>query len=209
MAQQRKDPEERKNEILDAAEKLFYQKDYTKTTIVDILKAVGIAKGTFYYYFTSKEEVLDAIVDRYIQNGMKMARQIAQNTQLNAVEKIIRILKGSGPKEGSGQETLEQIHQVDNAQFHQKSLSKTIISLAPILAQIVEQGIEEGHFQTRYPLETIEMILVSGQILFDKGFFNWSSKETQDKSTVFAYNMEKLLGAKEGTFSEIVEILSE
>ena len=207
MAQQRKEPEERKNEILDAAEKLFYEKDYTKTTINDILKAVGIAKGTFYYYFVSKEEVLDAIVDRYIQNGLKLARQIAQNPHLNAVEKIIRILKGGGPKEGSEQETLEQIHQVDNAHFHQKSLSKTIRTLAPIFAQIIEQGIEEGHFQTPYPQETIEMILVSGQILFDKGFFNWSRKETQEKSTVFAYNMEKLLGAKEGTFSEIVEIL--
>ena len=208
MAQQRKDPEERKHEILDAAEKLFYQKDYTKTTIKDILKAVGIAKGTFYYYFESKEEVLDAIVDRYIQNGMKMARQIAQNTQLNAVEKIIQILKSSGPKEASEHQTLEQIHHVNNAQFHQKSLSKSIMNLTPIFTQIVEEGIEEGYFQTPYPLETMEMILVSGQILFDKGFFNWKPKEMRDKSIAFAYNLEKLLGAKEETFSQIVEILS-
>jgi len=207
MTQQRKDPEERKQEILDAAEKLFYEKDYTKTTINDILKAVGIAKGTFYYYFESKEEVLDAIVDRYIQNGLQMARKIALNSRLNAVEKIINILKAGGPKEGSEQETLEQIHQVDNAQFHQKSLSRTIISLAPIFAQIVEQGIKEGYFQTLYPQETIEMILVSGQILFDKGFFKWTRGEIEEKSTVFAYNMEKLLGAKAGTFSEIAEIL--
>jgi AcrR family transcriptional regulator len=208
MVQQRKNPEERKHEILDAAEKLFYEKDYTKTTINDILKAVGIAKGTFYYHFESKEEVLDAIVDRYIQNGLKMARKIALNNRLNPVQKIIRILKGEGSKDGAEQETLEQIHQVDNAQFHQKSLSRTIISLAPLFTQIVEQGIEQGYFRTPYPQETIEMILLSGQILFDKGFFNWVREETEDKATAFAYNMEKLLGAKAGSFSEIVGIIS-
>lgn len=54
-----KKPDERKNEILDAAEMLFGTKGYSKTTNNDILNEVGIAKGTFYYYFQSKEEVMD------------------------------------------------------------------------------------------------------------------------------------------------------
>jgi len=59
-----KEYSERRNEILDAAGKLFGTKGYDKSTVNDILDAVGIAKGTFYYYFKSKEEVLDAIIDR-------------------------------------------------------------------------------------------------------------------------------------------------
>jgi AcrR family transcriptional regulator len=57
-----KEPEERRNEILDTAETLFFTKGYGKTTVNDILQAIGIAKGTFYYYFKSKEEVMDAVL---------------------------------------------------------------------------------------------------------------------------------------------------
>lgn len=62
-----KEAEARRNEILDAAEILFTGKGYAKTTIIDILEAVGIAKGTFYYHFKSKEEVMDAIIDRIVE----------------------------------------------------------------------------------------------------------------------------------------------
>ena len=58
-----KEYDERKNEILDTAERLFHTKGYEKTTINDILKEVNIAKGTFYYYFKSKEEVMDALIE--------------------------------------------------------------------------------------------------------------------------------------------------
>lgn len=47
-----KDGGERRKELLDTARRLFISKGYEKTSINDILKEVGIAKGTFYYYFT-------------------------------------------------------------------------------------------------------------------------------------------------------------
>ncbi|MCH5250603.1 MAG: helix-turn-helix transcriptional regulator, partial [Lachnospiraceae bacterium] len=51
--------EERKKEILDIAEELFTTKGYDKTSTTDILERVGIARGTMYYHFKSKEEILD------------------------------------------------------------------------------------------------------------------------------------------------------
>ena len=73
-----KKPEVRKAEILDAAETLFYTKGYLHTTIIDILESVNIAKGTFYYYFPSKEDVMDAIVMRYIEREVERATAIAE-----------------------------------------------------------------------------------------------------------------------------------
>ncbi len=55
MARIVKEADERRNEILDAAETLFTEKGYSKTTIIDILNQVGIAKGTFYYYFNNSD----------------------------------------------------------------------------------------------------------------------------------------------------------
>ena len=56
--------DERKNEIIDTAQNLFMTKGYSTCSVAEIIDAIGIAKGTFYHYFKSKEEVLDAIVDK-------------------------------------------------------------------------------------------------------------------------------------------------
>lgn len=54
----------RRNEILDAAEQLFVTKGFDGTSTNDILERVGIACGTLYYHFKSKEEILDAMIER-------------------------------------------------------------------------------------------------------------------------------------------------
>jgi AcrR family transcriptional regulator len=71
-----KEHEERKSEILDAAEQLFAARGYEAATVNDILGAVKIAKGTFYYYFKSKEEVLDTFIERSIGEGLQKAEEI-------------------------------------------------------------------------------------------------------------------------------------
>ena len=68
-----KEYEERRKEILETAERLFLTKGYTKTTVNDILKEIGIAKGTFYHYFKSKEEVMDEIIMRIIKEDVAKA----------------------------------------------------------------------------------------------------------------------------------------
>ena len=59
-----KEAQERKNEILDVAGRLFAQKGYDSTSTNDILEEIGIARGTLYYHFKSKEDILDAMFDR-------------------------------------------------------------------------------------------------------------------------------------------------
>lgn len=73
-----KEYEERRNEILDTAEKLFVSKGYMKTTVNDILREIGIAKGTFYHYFKSKEEVMDAIITRIVNADVVAAKRLPQ-----------------------------------------------------------------------------------------------------------------------------------
>lgn len=201
-----KQPEERKNEILDAAEMLFTSKGYSKTTVNDILQIVGIAKGTFYYYFKSKEEVMDAIVMRFIDSGVEAARVIALDPNLKAPEKIFLIFMAPKPDAERKEQMVEQFHQVNNAEMHQKSLAETILRLTPVLTDIVEQGIEEGSFHTPYPKETVEFLLVSSQFLFDEGIFEWKPDELMKKATAFSYLLENTLGAEKGSFDYISEL---
>jgi len=198
-----KKPEERKLEIMDAAAMLFTTKGYVKTTINDILLEVGIAKGTFYYHFQSKEEVMDAIVMKFINQGVAAAEHIAKDTTLNAHEKLFRILGAQSHETDQKGDMIEQLHQINNAEMHQKSLVETILRLTPIITAVVEQGIREGIYNTRSPREVVEFLLVSSQFLLDRGIFRWSGEELVKKAHALAYMIEKTLGAQEGSFAYI------
>jgi AcrR family transcriptional regulator len=60
-----KDSEVRRNEFVDAAEKLFQENGIVDTTISSIVKEMDVAKGLFYYYFKSKDDVIEAISEKY------------------------------------------------------------------------------------------------------------------------------------------------
>ena len=62
--------------LLNTAYHLFTEKGFQKTSISDIVNEAGVAKGTFYYYFKSKEEVMDAIIERFIEQDVQKVRMI-------------------------------------------------------------------------------------------------------------------------------------
>ncbi|NUU62015.1 TetR/AcrR family transcriptional regulator [Paenibacillus agri] len=204
-----KEPEERRNEILDTAEKLFYTKGYAGTTVNDILQEIGIAKGTFYYYFKSKEEVMDAVVMRFIEAGVTSAKQIAGNPDLTVHEKLLSIIMAQKPDETLKEHMIEQFHQPDNAQIHQKSLAQTILHLTPVLTEVIEQGIREKLFHTPYPKESVEFLLTTSEFLFDEGIFHWQPEEITQKIGAFIYIMETMLGADKGSFSYVAQMFAQ
>ena len=196
--------DERRNEILDAAEKLFAEKSYMKTTINDILQEVGIAKGTFYYYFKSKEEVMDAVVLRYIDMGTEAIKAIVDDKSLTAPEKFVILLTKDVTNSENKEEMIEQFHQAGNAEMHQKSLMMSIERMTPLVTDIVLQGIEEGVYNTPYPREMVELILISANLIFDEGLFRWTPEEKLQKAETLAYLIEKALGAEKGSFAYMV-----
>ncbi|PFD33346.1 TetR family transcriptional regulator [Bacillus cereus] len=203
-----KEYEERRNEILETAEKLFVTKGYTKTTVNDILKEIGIAKGTFYHYFKSKEEVMDEIIMRIIKADVAKAKAIVSNPNIPVLDKLFRILMEQSPKSGDIKEKMiEQFHQPNNAEMHQKSLVQSIIYLSPVLTEVLKQGIEEGIFFTPYPQETIELLISSAQVIFDDGLFQWKPEEMMRRAIAYIKMMEASVGAKEGSFDYMLEVL--
>ncbi|PGZ97368.1 TetR family transcriptional regulator [Bacillus pseudomycoides] len=203
-----KEYEERRNEILDTAERLFVSKGYMKTTVNDILREIGIAKGTFYHYFKSKEEVMDAIILRIVNTDVAAAKKIASNSNIPVIDKLFQILMAQMPKAGENKEKMiEQFHQPNNAEMHQKSLVQAIVHLTPVLTEVIEQGIKEGVFVTVYPRETIEFLIASAQIIFDEGLFQWQPHEAMQRAKAFINMMETTLGAEKGTFDYMLAIL--
>ena len=199
-----KEPEVRKNEILDAAENLFILKGYEHATVNDILVAVNIAKGTFYYYFKSKEDVLDALVERRINIGVIKAGEIIASP-LPAVQKLLAVIMAQKPHSETEEDFKKVLHEKDNSKMHEKAIIQSIKRLVPLLAGVVSEGVETGIFNTSFPVESTEILLSAAMILFDDDFFHWTKEEMAVKTAAFLDTMERTLGADKGSFLEFAK----
>ena len=192
---------ERRTEILDAAENLFAAKGYASTAISDILEALNIAKGTFYHYFASKEALMDAVIERYIDAEMAVAQAVADDPKISAHEKMFRILTDAGRDNERGDRLEKEASAVGNADMHQRTMASIVLRLSPILEGVVRQGMREGTFNTAYPKECMEILLAASEFILHGSAFAWSGAERLQKARALAWMAEKVLGVEEGRFS--------
>jgi len=154
---------EKRNDILDAAQRLVYSKGYERMTIQDILANLQISNGAFYHYFDSKQAVLEGFIERIRQAVEQPLLPIVHDPHLPALEKFQRFF-----------DTLDRLRIVhktdvvklgriwysdDNAIVRQKVDEAVVKQRAPLLTEIVRQGIREGVFTTAYPDQAGEVIL--------------------------------------------------
>ncbi|AGA67913.1 transcriptional regulator [Desulfitobacterium dichloroeliminans LMG P-21439] len=199
-----KEYDERRSEILDAAERLFHAKGYDKSTVNDILNEVGIAKGTFYYYFKSKEDVLDAIVERVTEVLVSRAQGILEKSEFSPEEKLMHTFLAMRVEDQVNGELLDELHKGENALLHQKSLHEMVTVIAPVLVEIIEEGIEKKVWSCRYPLEYMQIFLVSTLTLTDEGIFPTDDADAQGKMMVALIAMlERMLNVPEDYFTQM------
>jgi AcrR family transcriptional regulator len=209
MARVVKDPEERCKEIMDAAQSLFEGIGYDETSINDIIQLAVIAKGTFYYYFKSKEEVLDAVINREMDRQVQVLMKVIADNNCSALQKMKSIILQNIENYAEHVELLEYLHRKENILMHQKMLVQSVKKFAPVLALIIQQGIDEGIFNTRYPLEVTEYLLVGMNFLFDLSIFPWGKDEYDVRVEALAEILEGTLQAPKGSFEFITTMTNE
>lgn len=199
----------RREEILKTAVRLFASHGYNATSIEDILAAEKIAKGTFYYYFKTKEELLDAAIDTYIARMAEDLQQIVKNEGAGTLEKFISVItKASDPSSDFKRDIMAAIHQPGNELLHQKSLVVSVLTLVPILTDLVCTGKSEGVFKARYPQVSVEALLFAAQFMFDEQIFPEDSA-SPERLKQFLAVAEEMLGAADGSFDQLLNILKE
>lgn len=199
-----KKPEERRHEIISAARELFQEQQYEKTTMKDVMDKLGIAKGTIYHYFKSKEELLEAVVEQTGDDYVAAMQTLLDGTEGNALERF-QILIASGNIAEDEEHLLDQLHRPGNVGMHTRQLAITISKLAPLYASVIQQGCEEGIFQTEYPLECAEFLLSGIQFLTDIGMHPWSQTELIRRVIAFPTLVETQLQAPKGSFGFLAE----
>ncbi|WP_431028065.1 TetR/AcrR family transcriptional regulator [Lysinibacillus sp. LZ02] len=202
----RKEAGERRNEILDAADELFGQKGFDGTSTNDILEKVGIARGTLYHHFKSKEEIMDALIERYSIRLLETAQKVAADKSVPVVDRIIRVVMSMNLSGGGSQEIMEHIHRPQNALMHQKIQKVVINSLTPILAEIICEGIEQGLFNTPFPYECMEMVVTYANTIFDDDMVQMTNEERATRIQAFIFNVERLLGVESGNLMSVIKM---
>lgn len=196
----------KKEFILDVAEKMFIEQGFDQTSIAQILDATQIAKGTLYYYFTSKEEIMDAIIERWIERSFEQVRIWVEQKQLPILERLMGALASLNMQK-DGQELLDHLHAPQNALLHEKT-NKILLSKVPeILYPLFQEGFQTGEMQTTYPYETIEMMLTYSLQIFNSSFQTLDQAEKNHKIQAFIYLLEKIFQTKEGYFSSLAQLI--
>lgn len=196
-----KEAEERKNEILDIAEKLFCTKGFDNTSTNDILNEIGIARGTLYYHFKSKEDILDAMIGRLSSQITGKAATIALDESLPVLERLTNTVLSLSVDNDLGHMIMEQVHRPQNALMHQKMQGILLSKVNPLISKIIVDGIEQGIFNSDYPEEAVEMIMMYSYTAFDE-LTNYSKEERERKVLGFIYNTERMLGVKTGSMKK-------
>lgn len=204
----RKEAEERKNEILDAADELFGKKGFDGTSTNDILEKVGIARGTLYHHFKSKEEIMDALIGRYSDRLLGAAKEVAADKTIPLVDRIIRVVMSMKLNSGSSEEIMEHIHRPQNALMHQKIQKIIINGLTPILSEIICEGIEQGVFSTPYPYECMEMVVTYANTIFDDDLVQMTDVERATRIQAFIFNVERLLDVERGSLMSVIQMFT-
>ena len=198
-----KEAEERKEEILDVAERLFGTRGFEHTSTNDILEEVGIARGTLYYHFKSKEEILDGVIQRMTKRLTAEAKRIASNQEMPILERLTKAILALNVDTKLGYEVMEQIHRPQNALMHQKMQKTLLTSIDPIFTELVEEGIRKGICHTDHPAEVVEMTMLYAIVDFDDiDMARLSQEEKTRKIAGFIYNVERLMGMEAGSLQD-------
>jgi AcrR family transcriptional regulator len=200
-----------RNKILDAAQRLVYTKGYEQMSIQDILAEVQISKGAFYHYFTSKQGLMEGLIERMASQGIQLMEPIAKDEHMKASEKLLRLFDFAARWKTARMEYLVSLVRVwyadENAILRLKSQAAVIPLVSPLITSIIQQGNREGVFHTRYPEQScvviFTMLMSFGDSLIQRILHPAPAAENirylEELTASYQEAIERVLGATPGT----------
>jgi AcrR family transcriptional regulator len=163
-----KKPEVRRDEILDAARKSFFERGYDQTTIQTIIGELGIAKGTFYHYFRSKMDLLDELTDRVTSEISRGLTRVL-NSDMDAIDKFNAIFRAGTALKAANIDLfvvlLRVLFRDENTIIREKMYRRIVEKNTPLFSEVIRQGTREGLFDTHNSDDVAQMILQIGKDL--------------------------------------------
>ena len=206
-----KPPAERRNEILSAAQHLMIIKGFEQMTIQDLLDELHISKGAFYHYFASKQALLDALIEHYLEQAAQIILPIVEDPNLPALEKFERIFSVVGrwklEQKPFMLALLRGWYMDENALVRQRQTAASLQAIGPLISCIAGQGVREGVFDTPYPgqIGEITLALMTGlgealaNLLLEPELPPDAAQRLENTVAAYTDTIERALGAKPGS----------
>lgn len=144
-------PDQRRAELVAVARRLFTERGVDGTAVSDIVKAAGVAQGTFYWYFKTKDDVLNAVVLGIADETCGVVIELARTPGIPAPEKLMRAAKLMYAMVLSDNAPLAHFHEAEHRRLHDELMRATIARLTPAVADVIRQGVAEGAFAVESP----------------------------------------------------------
>lgn len=196
------------NQILDAFRTLLENENIQHISVSDIAKQAGISKGSIYYYFSSKDEILNALIKRTYSGALELAKELVQRTDLSIYSRLAQItnacvaatsdfLKRSAVTQNK-KNASERIF--DSAYIHQQFMKYSIIDFKDIFAEIIQQEIDKGTIHFDSAAEIAEIVLIVLTVKIDNTLSPSSESETVSTLQTLITLLERGTGHPEGAF---------
>lgn len=202
---------ERRDQIIEAAERLFYEKGYEQTSVQDVLDALSLSKGGFYHYFQSKIELLEAVCRRQsVRDAEEMTAAVAR--QEGAVAKLNTLLRYCGLLRADRMEfalLVLRVGYLGGSLQLRACLREGLMEAAlPMMREIILEGMAENVFFTRFPDDIGELILqlfanITDELamLIASGAPENQMGDMLTRLETYRCSVETLLGAPFGTIT--------
>jgi AcrR family transcriptional regulator len=158
-----KAPAVRRAELVDVAQGLFLTRGYERTTINDVISATGLSKGAFYHHFRAKEDLLEAIAERFSRESIGFTGRLQADPRLDALGKLNLMLAVGRDWKLDHLAELKAMFTTllkpENAVLYHRIVEAVAAVLAPELAAIIVEGNAESVFNAGDPQITAETLL--------------------------------------------------
>lgn len=192
--------------ILDALQQLLENSTIQNISVSDIARRAGMGKGSIYYYFPSKEAILDALVERNYEEPLKTAKNLAAHTEISPFARMDMILQACRNSSAAF-----AIHRNINAAagknaqefalLHQKYMNHMIAELKPALTEIIKQGIDAGEIHFEYPAALAEIVLIVLAVKLNNTFLSATAEDSEDTIRGLVALLEKGTGIPQGAIN--------
>lgn len=192
------------DKILDALQELLETKDMDSISVSEIAKTAGIGKGSIYYYFSSKDAILEALIERNYEKPIATAKSLASQTNISSFMRMAMIFQAC---RNSSSEFLR--HDADanlptaleKSLLHQKYLMYLVSELKPALTEIITQGIKNGDIHFDYPAALAEIVLIVLAVKLDNTLVPSTPEEIKETILGLISLLEKGTGNPAGTLN--------
>ncbi|RYE47202.1 MAG: TetR/AcrR family transcriptional regulator [Hyphomicrobiales bacterium] len=205
-----KHPDIRRQELLDIAARSFAEHGYDSTTVDDVIRQAGLSKGAFYYYYPSKQALLEGLATAAATRALEALQPVMNASGLGAVDRLNAFLR-QGRQTHDAAATLavfESIFRPDNVVLYHRMHAAVMAVMLPPLTEILAQGVAEGSIRSNDPRTTAELVLMLGTMTHDVVGRLLGAKPQEWAAAIAAFEhrlveqgiaVDRILGLPDGT----------